>query len=189
MKLSKRGEYALRALIGLAVAERQEHRTVALAQLAERENIPAPFLEQILRRLKEGGYIASVRGKEGGYSLALSASQISVGEVVRFIEGPLAPVRCVSRTAYERCSCPDEHACGLRLLMERVRNSVADILDGTTLAALVDGISCARKSLVVRKSIEKEAQLPVNRSELSEAGKLEGVLLQVSGVAFEKSGA
>jgi hypothetical protein len=73
--------------------------------------------------------------------------------------------------------------------MERVRNSVADILDGTTLAALVDGISCARKSLVVRKSIEKEAQLPVNRSELSEAGKLEGVLLQVSGVAFEKSGA
>ncbi len=138
MKMSKRCEYALRALIGLAVYERKTSAPLALTQLAENENIPAAFLEQILRKLKEGGYIASTRGKEGGYALATAPEKVSVGEVVRFIEGPLAPIRCVSRTAYERCSCPNEEACGLRFLMERVRNSVADILDGTTLAALVD---------------------------------------------------
>lgn len=172
MKLSKKGEYALRALIGLALAERRGQGTVALTHLAEGENIPAPFLEQILRRLKEGGYITSLRGKEGGYSLALPAERVSAGEVVRFIEGPLAPVRCVSRTAYERCSCPDENACGLRLLMERVRNSVADILDGTTLAALVDGISCTRKSPLDRKSLEREVSHPISGLRLREVDNL-----------------
>ena len=138
MKLSKRGEYALRALIDLGIAERLGQPLLRTRDLAEKERIPVRFLEQILCQLKEAGYLKSLRGKRGGYLLARKQADITIGEVARLIDGPLAPIRCVSQTAYERCSCPDEKHCGLRILMEDVRAAIAGILDRHTLADVVE---------------------------------------------------
>ncbi len=133
MKLSKRGEYALRALIDIGMAQELGRPLVPISELAEKECLPIRFLEQILMQLKEAGYIDSKRGKFGGYYLLMPAAEIRFGQVIRLIDGPLAPVACVSQTAYERCSCPDEEHCGLRMLMHDVRNAIANILDRFTL--------------------------------------------------------
>src|SRR6266480_2294115 len=137
MKLSKRGEYALRALIDLGIAQELGFSILQASELARKEKLPVKFLEQILARLKLGGYVKSTRGKLGGYSLAKPMRRIKFGAVIRFIEGPLAPIRCVSQTAYARCTCPDEAHCGLRMLMLDLRNAIARLLDRYTLADIV----------------------------------------------------
>ncbi len=136
MKLSKKGEYALRALLDLAMAQDLGRTLVPLSALAEAQQMPATFLEQILVELRQAGILSSTRGKYGGYSLARPASEIHIGEVVRHIDGPLAPIGCASVTAYERCACPDELHCGLRLIMVDVRNAISNVLDRYTLAQL-----------------------------------------------------
>ena len=138
MKLSKRGEYALRSLINLGIAAEVGRSLVQVAELAKDEQLPVKFLEQIMQALKEAGLVESERGKFGGYRLAKPAKTITIGEVVRLIDGPLAPIGCVSQTAYEKCSCPDETHCGLRMLMLDVRNAIAGILDRYTLADVVE---------------------------------------------------
>lgn len=138
MKLSKKGEYALRALLDLAMAQALDRTLVPLSALAEAQRMPATFLEQILAELRQAGFLASTRGKYGGYSLARPASEIHIGEIVRQIDGPLAPIGCASVTAYERCSCPDEAHCGLRLIMMDVRNAISNVLDRYTLAQLAE---------------------------------------------------
>lgn len=138
MKLSKKGEYALRALIDLGIAAEVGRGLVQVSELADNEQIPVKFLEQIMQQLKEAGFVESQRGKFGGYRLAQAAKQIRIGQVVRLIDGPLAPIGCVSQTAYERCTCPDEDHCGLRMLMLDVRNAIAGILDRYSLAEVVD---------------------------------------------------
>jgi Rrf2 family protein len=138
VKLSKRGEYALRALIDLGIASELGWPMLQISELASKEKLPIKFLEQIFTQLKSAGYVASRRGKFGGYSLARSMSQIKFGAVIRLIDGPLAPIRCVSQTSYERCSCPDEIHCGLRMLMFDVRNAISTILDRYTLADIVE---------------------------------------------------
>jgi Rrf2 family protein len=138
MKLSKKGEYALRAMLDLAMAHALDRELVPLSALAEAQKIPATFLEQILMELRQNGLLASTRGKYGGYSLARDPSEIMIGEVVRLIDGPLAPISCVSHTAYERCTCPDEEHCGLRAIMMDVRNSIANVLDRYSLAHLAE---------------------------------------------------
>jgi len=138
MKLSKKGEYALRALIELGLAAEVKRDLVQVSELAEKEHMPVKFLEQIMQTLKGAGYVKSQRGKFGGYSLAKPAGEITIGGVVRLIDGPLAPIGCVSQTAYEKCSCPDEVHCGLRMLMLDVRNAIAGILDRYTLADVVE---------------------------------------------------
>src|SRR5260370_26354869 len=138
MKLSKRGEYALRAVIDLGIAQELGFPILQASELAMKEKLPVKFLEQILAQLKRGGYVKSTRGKLGGYSLAKPMNQTKFGSVIRFIEGPLAPIKCVSQTAYVRCSCPGEVHCGLRLLMLDVRNAIAKILDRYTLADIVE---------------------------------------------------
>jgi Rrf2 family protein len=138
MRLTKRGEYALRALIDLGLARAAGRPMLRIAELAGKENIPVRFLEQILAELKEAGYLDSKRGKKGGYFLKQPMDTIRIGDVVRRIEGPLAPIACVSQTAYKRCSCPDEEHCGLRMLMSDVRNAIANILDRYTLAQTVE---------------------------------------------------
>lgn len=137
MKLSKRGEYALRALIDLGIAHELGFPILQASELATKEKLPIKFLEQILGQLKLGGYVKSTRGKLGGYSLAKPMQRIKFGAVIRFIEGPLAPIRCVSQTAYARCTCPDEAHCGLRMLMLDLRNAIARLLDRYTLADIV----------------------------------------------------
>jgi Rrf2 family protein len=138
MKLSKRGEYALRALIDLGIASELGWPMLQISELASKEKLPVKFLEQIFTQLKTAGYVSSRRGKFGGYSLARQMNQIKFGEVIRMIEGPLAPIRCVSQTSYARCSCPDEIHCGLRILMFDVRNAISTILDRYTLADIVE---------------------------------------------------
>ena len=138
MKLSKKGEYALRSLINLGIASEMGRPLVQASELAERERMPVKFLEQILQSLKEAGFIESQRGKFGGYRLAKPARQIPIGQVIRLVDGPLAPIACVSQSAYETCSCPDETHCGLRMLMLDVRNAIAGILDRYTVADVVE---------------------------------------------------
>lgn len=138
MKLSKRGEYALRSLINLGIAAKVGRSLVRVTELAKAEDLPIKFLEQVMQQLREAGFVASERGKHGGYRLAKPADRIRIGEIVRLIDGPLAPIGCVSQTAYEPCNCPDEKHCGLRMLMLDVRNAIAAILDRYTLADVVE---------------------------------------------------
>lgn len=138
MRLTKRGEYGLRALIDLGLAQEGGRPMLQISELADKENIPIKFLEQILVELKEHGYLESKRGKNGGYFLKKPMDKIKIGDVVRRMEGPLAPIPCVSQNFYERCSCPDEAHCGLRMLMLDVRNAIASILDKYTLAQTVE---------------------------------------------------
>ena len=138
MKLSKRGEYALRALIDLGIASELGWPMLQISELATKEKLPIKFLEQIFTQLKAAGFVKSRRGKFGGYSLARPMSRIKFGAVIRLIDGPLAPIRCVSATSYARCSCPDEVHCGLRMLMFDVRNAISTVLDRFTLADIVD---------------------------------------------------
>ena len=143
MRLSKRGEYGLRAMIDLA-AWNHGGAIVQIKDIAERQQIPSKFLEGILLTLKNAGLLRSKMGVGGGYYLARPADQINLGQIVRILDGPLAPVRCVSQMAYESCGCPDEQTCGLRLVMSEVRNAIVDILDGTTLADVVQRTETAR---------------------------------------------
>ncbi len=133
MKLSKRGEYGIKALLDLASC-RPGQGVIQAREIAEREQIPSKFLEQILLSLKNAGILHSRMGVGGGYYLARPPEEITLGQIVRTLDGTLAPIRCVSKIAYERCVCPDEASCGLRLVMQDVRNAIADILDNTTLA-------------------------------------------------------
>ena len=138
MQLSKKAEYALRAMIHLWMAAEFRQPTVSGADLADSNRLPLKFVERILQELREAGYIETRRGKLGGYALARDAAGIRMGDIVRLIEGRLAPISCASETAYERCSCPDEDHCGLRMLMIDVRNAIASILDRYTLAQVVE---------------------------------------------------
>jgi Rrf2 family protein len=123
-------------MIGLAKVERVQggRSPLQIRALAEREHIPVKFLEQILLSLKNAGLLHSRMGAGGGYYLARPAAEISLGQVIRVLDGPLAPVSCVSQMAYEACDCPDEPTCGLRSVMLEVRTAISSILDGTSLA-------------------------------------------------------
>jgi Rrf2 family protein len=132
-------------------------KLVQVSELAENEQLPVKFLEQILQALKEGGIVESQRGKFGGYRLGRPAKKIYIGEVVRLIDGPLAPIGCVSQTAYEPCTCPDEAHCGLRMLMLDVRSAIADILDRYTLADVVE--------ITLRKMRRDSVSLPFSAIE------------------------
>lgn len=134
--LSMRAKYALKALMYLAQAKDQG--PVMIGEIAERQKLPRKFLEQILLDLKNQRIVKSRQGKAGGYFLAKEPSQIEVGHIVRVFNGPLAPVPCVSVTAFEKCQeCVDFASCGVRRVMKKVRDVTAEILDGTTLEALV----------------------------------------------------
>ncbi len=135
MRLSKRGEYGLRAMIDLARSGKENPAgLVQIKDISEREKIPTKFLEQILLSLKNAGMLHSRMGIGGGYYLARPANEITLGQIFRTLDGPVAPIRCVSHMAYEPCGCPDEDTCGLRLVMGDVRNAIAGILDNTSLA-------------------------------------------------------
>jgi Rrf2 family protein len=143
--LSRKARYALRALYALSAEETRG--PVLIADLAEREKIPHKFLETILLELKNAGVLKSKKGKGGGYSLARSPEQITMGQVIRIIDGPLAPIPCASERAFVRCEeCVDETTCGTRQVMKKVRDAIAAILDSTTLADVQTQIARARLS-------------------------------------------
>ncbi len=154
MRLSKRGEYGLRAMITLAEPTQQGNSPIMMQikEIAQREQISPKFLEQILLTLKNAGLLHSRMGVGGGYYLARSASKITLGQIFRVLDGPVAPIRCVSQMAYESCGCPDEQTCGLRLAMSDVRNAIADILDHTSLADITRRQEALRKKLSRKQS-------------------------------------
>ena len=147
MRLSKKGEYAVRALVEIGFeAHLRPNTLIQISTVARRTNIPEKFLEQILLALRNGGILKSKRGVEGGYSLAKDPADITLGEVIRLLDGPLAPIPCVSKTAYEPCSCPDQESCGLHLAMQQVRDAIAGILDHYTLARLIGEVQKHRST-------------------------------------------
>ena len=152
MRLSKRGEYGLRAMIALAepAPKGDAPQMMQIKEISLRENISVKFLEQILLTLKNAGLLHSKMGVGGGYYLARSASEITLGQIFRVLDGPVAPIKCVSQMAYETCGCPDEETCGLRLVMGDVRNAIADILDNTTLADVNKRQNTVRRKLGIK---------------------------------------
>ena len=147
MRLSKRGEYGLRAMVDLATCESKDgNGVVQIKEIAERQKIPAKFLEQILLTLKNNGLLHSKMGVSGGYYLAKAPGDITLGHIIRLLDGPIAPIRCVSQMAYEPCGCPDEETCGVRLVMQDVRNAMTAILDNTSLADVTQRVENARQA-------------------------------------------
>lgn len=138
MHLSKKAEYALRAMIHLGIASELRLATVSGADLAEANRLPLKFVERILHELRDAGLVETKRGKAGGYALGKKAEDIRIGDLVRVMDGRLAPIACASEGAYERCTCPDEDHCGIRMLMIDVRNAIAGILDRYSLAQVVE---------------------------------------------------
>ena len=133
--LSSKGKYGIKALLHLA--EHEGAGTMLIADIAAQNSIPKKFLDAILLELKNAGFLHSKKGRGGGYTLARPANRVLIGDVIRTLDGPLAPIPCASRTAYRRCDdCPDASGCRIRLLMVDVRDAIADILDHTSLADL-----------------------------------------------------
>ena len=141
MKLSLKGEYALRALLVLGL--RHGYGIIRISQISKEQNIPQRFLEQILTELKSAGLAQSRRGLSGGYQLARNPEDISLAEVVRHIEGALAPISCVSEQFYEKCSCPDESRCAIRSIMKEVRDATVRLAEQVSIADI-----CTRSRLL-----------------------------------------
>jgi Rrf2 family protein len=137
--LSQKAKYALRAL--LALAEQGDDEPMLISEIAERHSLPKKFLEQILLDLKHHGLVQSRRGRSGGYALLRPAAEISFGQVVRIIDGPLAPLPCLSKMAYRRCEdCSGEESCAIRRVFARTHELTTGILDRTTLADAIKGL-------------------------------------------------
>ena len=134
MRLSRRSEYGLRALVDLV--RHDGGGPVALASLAERNRLPAKFLEQIMSTLRHAGIVRTTLGAHGGYAIAADPTTVTIGRVIRLLNGALAPLGCVSLRYYEKCSCADEATCPLRDVMLDVRDAMLEVLDKETLAEL-----------------------------------------------------
>lgn len=135
MRISRKTDYALRVLFTLV--EYNGRGPIPIRELARRNEVPKRFLEHILLELKEQDLVASVPGRKGGYKLARSPERITMGQIVRYFDGVLAPIRCVSVTDYERCS--QESVCRFRRVLLEIRNKTAEIMDNMTLAAVYSG--------------------------------------------------
>lgn len=130
--LTKKGKYGLKAIADLATLEPGE--TAFVTEIATRNNIPKKFLDTILLELRNSGVLRSKKGPSGGYALSKPASEIYIGQIVRTLDGPLAPIRCASRSAFEACEdCADPATCAVRSSMSAVRDAMAEVLDNMTL--------------------------------------------------------
>ena len=133
--LTKKGKYGLKAMLHLAGLE--PSAVAQLTEIAETNSISKKFLDHILTEMRHAGFVYSKRGRGGGYALARPANDIRVGEIIRVLDGPLAPILCASVTAFRPCTdCNDLSACSVRLVMIEARNAIAAVLDNRTLAEL-----------------------------------------------------
>lgn len=146
--LSSRARYATRAILDLSL--NFDKGPIQIQDIADRQNIPVKFLQQILVALKMTGFVQSRKGPGGGYSLAMAPREISLGAVVRAMDGPIAPISCVSVTKFSECGCPNPDVCSLRNTFKEVRDAMSQVLDNTTFEdltrrqlALIDGLSRA----------------------------------------------
>jgi Rrf2 family protein len=145
--ITMKTKYALKALCRLALAEPGER--ILIADIAEQEGIPRKFLELILGELKQHGILQSRKGRGGGYTLAKNPDTITVASVLRVLDGPIAPVPCLSRTAYQRCAeCRDEATCGVRLILREAHSASVQVLENTTLADMVERVANAGRGVV-----------------------------------------
>jgi len=141
--LSNKSKYGLHAL--QILAENYQRGPVLIADIAETGDIPKKFLEQILLELKHHGILQSKKGRGGGYLLRQSPGTVMLGKVMRILDGPLAPTPCVSETAYFKCEeCQDEATCGVRMVMQDVRDAIAGVLDTTSLLDMMNRSHAAR---------------------------------------------
>jgi Rrf2 family protein len=143
MRVSKKTDYALRALFTLM--EHHGGAPIPIRELARRNDVPKRFLEQIMLGLKSQGWVDSTAGIRGGYFLSRNPTKITMGEVVRYFDGILAPIDCVSVTGYQRCS--QESVCRFRRVFFDVRNYVANLMDAATLAEVAKGSPLTKKEL------------------------------------------
>ncbi len=154
--LSAKAKYGMKAMLSLAMEP--QPGAVLGNELATRESIPKKFLEQILLELKHRGLLQTKRGRHGGYLLTRKPSEITVGEVIRALDGPIAPIPCVSQSAYVKCDeCRDEATCGTRLVMKQVRDAMARILDTTSLADVARMIAAASTTAGAPEELPREA--------------------------------
>jgi Rrf2 family protein len=142
--ISRRTQYGLKAVLHLAA--HYGEGPILIATISEQETIPIKFLQLILLDLKSLGLLNSKQGKGGGYELSRPPSTLTVGSLIRMMEGPIAPLSCASETAFAPCEeCPDVEGCGIRIIMRRVRDAMADVLDKTTLADLLRDMRSLRR--------------------------------------------
>ncbi len=150
--LTSRGKYATRAMLDLCL--HNDQGPVQVHDIAARQLIPEKFLEQILLTLKRFGFVQSRKGPGGGYFLARSPDEITLGAIVRAIDGPLAPISCVSVSGYMECGCPEPETCGLRVAWKEARDALATVLDNTTLTDIR-----RRHELLVRQSASRSSEV------------------------------
>lgn len=141
--LSMKAKYALRALCALTRAQPGRLQARVIAREAD---VPEKFLEAILVELRKAGLVSSTRGAVGGHALAKPADEIMVGDIVRILDGPIAPIRCASVTAYKPCKdCQDPETCALRRLMGDVRDAMSDVIDHRSLLQLSQATPAPRR--------------------------------------------
>lgn len=133
MKLSRKSDYALRAIFHLAGVG--DDKPVSVKELAETNNVPRRFLENIMLEMKAAGWVKSVAGRDGGYSLARSPEELTMGEIVRHFDGVLAPIGCVSVTNYIPCS--QESRCRFRRVLMEIRNNTVRLMEGSSIASIM----------------------------------------------------
>lgn len=187
MNLSKKAEYGLRAVINLGIAAQMGRTALPGSELAEVNRLPLKFLERILQEMRDAGLVDTIRGKFGGYAITEKGMKIKVGDIVRLMDERLAPICCASEYAYQKCTCPDEDHCGLRMLMIDVRNAIANILDRYTLEQVVevtmrkmrrDGVAPPFASLEEEKSSTKTSRM--------KADPADGFLASLGSIANNK---
>jgi Rrf2 family protein len=145
--ISKRTQYGLKAM--LALGRKYREGPILIGTLAKEESIPIKFLEAILLDMKGRGLLDSKMGRKGGYFLSRPPSAVTIGSIIRIIEGPLAPLPCASETAFKPCEeCEDVENCGTRIIMRRVRDAMSDVLDRTTLADLIKTVDSGKMERV-----------------------------------------
>jgi Rrf2 family protein len=153
--LTAKGKYSLKALAHLATLE--PGATAQAIDIAATNDIPKKFLDAILGELRNAGIVYSRKGPGGGYMLARAPSNIKIGQVIRTIDGPLAPIACASRTAYQPCrDCKNVKSCTVRLMMTKVRDAMSDVLDRVTVA---DMVAMGESALPVRAAAPSRRRL------------------------------
>jgi len=135
VRLSTKGRYGVKAMFDLALNSSNE-KTVTLKSIAERQGISEPYLEQLMASLRKAGLIKSVRGAQGGYMLSLSAEQITVGDVIRTLEGSMAPTECVDENSLGECK--EASCCVTRLVWQKIKNSVDEVIDAITIQDMLE---------------------------------------------------
>src|SRR5687768_1631032 len=147
MKLTSRGELALKAMLELAKSD-ASNVDVSAAEIARRCQASVKFLEQVLNQLRGGGFVISTRGRLGGYRLSRAADDIYVGDISRLVDGPLAPAPCASVRQHRTCDwCENEASCDLKVVWTRVRDAIADVMDSTSLGDLVRTGAARRRDM------------------------------------------